>query len=90
MPTFLLAFHHQVVNIHFHHAPYFIPKHPCHHQLICGPSIFKPKRHHGVVVVGIWGDECRLFLVFRCQGDLMVPLKGVQEAHSQVSVCSIY
>ena len=90
MPTFLLTFHHHVVNIRFHRAPNFMLKHPRHHPLICGPSIFKPKRHHDVVVVGIRGDECCLFLVFRCQGDLMIPLKSIQEAHSRVSICSIY
>ena len=90
MPIFLLTFHHHFVNIHFHHALYFILKHPRYHPLICDPSIFKPKWHHGVVVVGVRGDECRLFLVFRCQGDLMILPKGIQEAHSQVSICSIY
>ena len=46
--------------------PILSQKHPRHHPLICGPSIFKPKMHHNVVVVGIRGDECRLFLVFKC------------------------
>ena len=58
LPTFLFTFHYHVINIDFDRAPYFIPEHLCHHPLICGPSIFKSKRHHGVVVVRIRGDEC--------------------------------
>ena len=84
MLTFLLTLHHHVVNVHFHYVPYFTPEHPRHHPLICGPNIFKPRRHHGVVVVGIQGDECCLFLVLRCQGDLMIPLKGVQIGRAHV------
>ena len=90
MPTFLFTFHYQVIDVYFDRASYFIPEHPRHHPLIRGPSIFQPKRHHSIVVVCIRGDECCLFLVLRCQGDLMIPLKGIQEAHSQVSIRGIY
>ena len=42
------------------------------------------------MIVGIRGDEYCFFLVLRCQGNLMIPLKGVQKAHPRVSVCGIY
>ena len=90
MPTFLFTFHHHVIDIHFNRVSYFSSKHPCHHSLICGPSIFQPKRHHGIVVIRIRGDECCLFPVLGCWDDLMIPLKGIQEAHSRVSICGIY
>ena len=90
MPTFLFTFHHHVIDIHFNRVSYFSSKHPCHHSLICGPSIFQPKRHHGIVVIRIRGDECCLFPILGCQDDLMIPLKGIQEAHSRVSICGIY
>ena len=90
MPTFLFTFHYYVIDIYFDRASYFILEHPCHHPLIRDPNIFQPKRHHGIVVVRIRGDECCLFLVLGCQGDLMIPLKGIQEAHSQVSIHGIY
>ena len=67
MPILLFTFHYHVINIYFDRASYFISEHPCHHPLIRDPSIFKPKRHHGAVVVRIWGDECCLFLVLGCQ-----------------------
>ena len=31
------------------------------------------------MIVGIRGNECRLFSVLMCQGNLLIPLKGVQK-----------
>ena len=90
IPNFLFTFHHHVIDIHFNRVSYFIPEHPCHHLLICGLSIFQPKRHHDIMVICIREDECCLFSVLGCQDDLIIPLKGIQEAHYRVSICGIY
>ena len=90
IPYFLLAFYYHVVNIHLNCTPYFIPQHSRHHPLVHGPDVFQPKRHHSIMIIGFWGDECCLFSVLDCQGNLMIPLRGVQETHPWVSVCSIY
>ena len=85
MPTFLFTFYYHVINVHFDCASYFILENPHHHPLVHGPSIFQPNGHHSIMIIGIRGDECCLFSILGCQGNLMIPLKGIQEAHPQVS-----
>jgi len=40
MSGLLLTFHHHIVDVHFDRIPYFIPKHPRYHPLVCRPCIF--------------------------------------------------
>jgi len=90
MSCFLFTLYHHIVDVYFYRTPYFIPEHPRHHPLVRGSGVLQSKWHHILVIVGIWGDECCLFLILRCQGNLMIPLKGVQKAHPRVSVRGIY
>ena len=41
--------------------------------------VLEPKRHGLVVVCPVWGDECRLDLVFFFQGNLVIALIAVEE-----------
>ena len=70
--------------------PNFISEHPCHHPLVRGSGVLQSKWHHVIVIVRIRGDERCFFSVLGCQSNLMIPLKGIQEAHPRVSVCGIY
>ena len=90
MSWFLFTLYYHIVNVYFYRAPNFLSKHPCHHLLVRGSGVLQPKWHYVIVIVCIRGNECCLFSVLGCQGNLVIPLKGVQEAHPRVSVCSIY
>ena len=42
------------------------------------------------MIVGIRRNECGLFSILGCQGNLMIPLKSIQEAHPWVPICGVH
>jgi hypothetical protein len=79
------AFDNHIINIHFNSLPKQLREHFSDHSLVNCPGILQSERHYLVAEYSSGCDERGLFLVFFSQGDLVVPLESIQEAHSLVA-----
>ena len=69
-----LWFYHNIIHIVFHFLMYHIMEDSCHGSLVCGPCIFKAKRHHNVIKVSDWSPQCCLLYIFGSYTNLVVPI----------------
>ena len=79
------SFDNYVVDVSFNVAPDLRSKAVLDCLLVSGSSVFEPKRHCGVAVGTVWGDECGLFLIFFLDHYLVVPRVVVKEAEESAT-----
>ena len=77
--------YHHIIYIDLNTLAQLWFKHPSHHPLVDKPCIFQTKGHHFVVVVSGGSEKSCIFLITQGQWYLVVPLKGIQEAHLRMA-----